>query len=834
MQNLKKIKSGFKKSIKKSLLGNDEIGTVESGILHNMNKVFGLNSISSLLPFQFYDAESEIFHNNESKGVLLEARPMSGASEDHAEVLYNFLQRILPEGAIVQFLLHASPNIGHELDAYAFERQNHSQILEKNAKHRSAFFKKGAYKSLIPGQNIVLRDYKLYITLVFDNALGLSDAAIQSYANRLIGTLKGMGVQAKSMHPEQFLSLIDGLLRPYQSVYPTEFSHSGVHTLSEQLSAPNHSHKITAQRIVVDEGEFEMRSFRVADFPRQPVSLYEMGDLIGSVFDNNSRIGCPFFYSFIIKIAHQAKEREMANLRAPRANQRAMMIGRLSPKAIEHAQEARDIVKQFQDGERLVLADFQVVLYYPAGQGDEHEAALMNVFQAPAKKWRLVKNNMLQMVALMAHLPLSQSFGLFNDLQSLGLTHKIWAKNAANMAPMIAEMKGMDSRRFMISGRRGQILFWDPFGNNRGNYNTCVAGISGSGKSVTVQEIASSLIGTGARVWIIDVGRSYKKLCQLLDGQFIEFTRTSNLCLNPFSTVNVEEIDEFFAFMTPLISLMADPNQKTSAFESALIEQAIKAAWNAKGKAGSIGDIAAWLISHSDKRANDIGTMLYPYTSEGQYGRYFNGEANVNFDNAIVVFELEEINSNKRLQSIIFMLLMFHVTEKMYLGQRTTQMALIIDEAWDMLKGGHGANIIESIARRARKYKGCLITITQSISDFFASAAGQAAYNNSYWRILHAQNKANVSTLLNEKRITLDPFQERLLYSLSTEHGQYSEMMIQGDGGEYTVGRLVLDPYSRILFSTQGDEFAAVEALCKQGVPIAEAIEQVTERIFGK
>jgi len=518
IHNFKKIKSDLSNAIKKTLLGNDEIGTVGSGILHNMNIIFGLNSISSLLPFQFYDAESEIYHNNESKGILLEAAPMGGASEDHAEVLYNLFQRILPEGAIVQFLLHAAPTIGHELDAYALERKNHSPILEKNAKHRSAFFKKGAYQSLIPGQNIILRDYKLYITLVFDNALALSDTTIQSYGNRLVGTLKGMGVQAKSVQPEQFLSLIDGLLRPSRSVYPTEFSPSWLHTLSEQLSAPNHSHKITTQRIIVDEGDFEMRSFRVVDFPRQPVSLYEMGDLIGSLFDNNSRIGCPFSYSFIIKIANQSKEREMANLRAPRANQRATMIGRLSPKAIEHAQEARDIVKQFQDSERLVLADFQVVLYYPAGQGDEHEAALINVFQAPAKKWRLVKNNMLQMVSLMAHLPLSQSFGLFNDLQALGLTHKLWAKNAANLAPIIAEMKGMNSRRFMVSGRRGQILFWDPFGNNRGNYNTCVAGISGSGKSVTVQEIAASLIGTGARVWIIDVGRSYKKLCQLLGG----------------------------------------------------------------------------------------------------------------------------------------------------------------------------------------------------------------------------------------------------------------------------------------------------------------------------
>ena len=178
------------------------------------------------------------------------------------------------------------------------------------------------------------------------------------------------------------------------------------------------------------------------------------------------------------------------------------------------------------------------------------------------------------------------------------------------------------------------------------------------------------------------------------------------------------------------------------------------------------------------------------------------------------------------------MLLMYHVTEKMYLGGRATQMALIIDEAWDMLKGGNGGDIIESISRRARKYKGCLITITQSISDYFSSPAGKAAYNNSYWKILHLQNKANISTVIENKQISLDPFQERLLRSVTTEHGQYSEMMIQGDSGEYAVGRLLLDPYSRILYSTQAQEYAAVNQLCEQGMPLEQAIGIIAKRVF--
>ena len=70
-----------------------------------------------------------------------------------------------------------------------------------------------------------------------------------------------------------------------------------------------------------------------------------------------------------------------------------------------------------------------------------------------------------------------------------------------------------------------------------------VVGKSGSGKSVFMQEMLLSLLGTGGKVWVIDVGRWFEKTCKLLGGNFIEFTQEKSLCINPFTFIG--DLDPF-------------------------------------------------------------------------------------------------------------------------------------------------------------------------------------------------------------------------------------------------------------------------------------------------
>ena len=64
--------------------------------------------------------------------------------------------------------------------------------------------------------------------------------------------------------------------------------------------------------------------------------------------------------------------------------------------------------------------------------------------------------------------------------------------------------------------------------------------------------------------------------------------------------------------------------------------------------------------------------------------------------------------------------------------------------------------------------------------------------------------------------------------SVKTIHGKYAEVLINGAEG-YAVGRLLLDPFSSLLFSTKAEDYAAIKELQGQGKSISDAVEYLLE-----
>jgi len=124
--------------------------------------------------------------------------------------------------------------------------------------------------------------------------------------------------------------------------------------------------------------------------------------------------------------------------------------------------------------------------------------------------------------------------------------------------------------------------------------------------------------------------------------------------------------------------------------------------------------------------------MLYPYTRDGVYARYFEGPSNVDMENPFVVLELGELDRTPDLRLVVLLLLMTRITEEMYLSERTQRKLAIIDEAWKLMTG-NAAQFIEEGYRTARKFGGAFVTVTQGLADFYKSPTTTAALTNADW-----------------------------------------------------------------------------------------------------
>ncbi len=292
----------------------------------------------------------------------------------------------------------------------------------------------------------------------------------------------------------------------------------------------------------------------------------------------------------------------------------------------------------------------------------------------------------------------------------------------------------------------------------------------------------------------------------------------------PFTLSDYRE--ECFAMLAGVIGRMARRRGSIDDIEAALIAEAIAAAWDEAGNEADLGTVRGHLAKRDDRRAADMATSLGPWCPGGAMGRLFAGSNVPDLENAMTVFELAELKGRGDVQAVVLMLVVFLATQRMYHGPRTRAKAIVIDEAWDLLSGEDSRAFLEGAARRARKYRGALITGTQSVNDYYANPAARAAWENSDWVIFLAQKDESVELLKSEKRIHCDPGMERALKSLTTADGRYAELVLHGPDG-WRVARLVLDAWSVALFSSRGPAFAAVETLKAEGLSTVEAIDRL-------
>ena len=789
-------------------------------------------SLSEILPYVSFDPQTQLFINQKSLGFIIETLPLVGCGEKMSRQLTGLFQHSLPLGSNLQCLLIASPRVESWIEAWERERGKGPSTAQELALERGKHF-----RSLAIGHNkFCVRNFRLILSYSEEEkGASLADLnRIQAFREQLSTTLKGWGLPVKVWHAEHLLRGLDELLNPNERLDTPELSWNIHESLSDQLISPDISLRVEPNQLRYQQANHEkiMRLYTARVFPNL-WSAAAMGLLIGDPYDEFLRLNCPFFIHYGVHIAgEKTLKTKMLAKCGNVEKQAASPISKYVPSLKREAEEWGYVREKFEAGQRLVRTRFQVGLLCDKDKLSNEEQTLFNLFRS--HRWELTYDKYIQLPSLISCLPMSWGEGAIEDGKKFIKTKTTLSHEPANLMPLQGEWQGTGTPGMMLVGRRGQLFYWHPFDNNEGNYNTCVVGRSGSGKSVFMQEMMTSLLGSGGKVFVLDVGRSFEKTAKLLGGAFLEFSTRSPICINPFSTIPADDMEaasDALAMLKPILSLMAAPKLGTNDLENSYLEQAIHKAWKDNGTETTISDVAQFLSTRKDKTAKSLGERLYSYTKDGDYGRFFEGPANIDLSSSLVVVELEELKERRDLQAVVVQMVILQITNSVYLGDRSTPSCLILDEAWDMLRGKQSGEFIETAARRLRKYYGGLVVGTQSINDFYATPGAQAAFDNADWMCLLSQKSESIEQLKKSGRLSIDHHLDRTLRSLHTDQGHYAEIAIIGPPG-HAVGRLVLDPFSKILYSTKADEFSAVQKLQSEGHSLREAISIISKEKF--
>lgn len=355
----------------------------------------------------------------------------------------------------------------------------------------------------------------------------------------------------------------------------------------------------------------------------------------------------------------------------------------------------------------------------------------------------------------------------------------------ADLLPIFAPWKGHDKSAILLRSRDRSLVTFDPFDSSLTNYNQIVSGGSGSGKSFLTNILLLQMLKDSPKIFIVDIGGSYKKLCDNLSGQYIPFGHTSKLSINPFDLNEGETrpSNEKIKFLVGLVEMMTkeDHDRRLPRLERAEIEEAIQSCYEITDKP-RLSTLQKILLAHQDVTIKRFGRILGPWCGETPFGAFLDRPTNVGLNSRIVSFDLKDMDAD--LQSVGLYIITDYIWRQVQ-ADRKTMKFLVFDECWKLLENEAGSSFIAEVFRTFRKYYASAIAISQNIDDFAKSKVSGAILSNSAIKWILMQKGADRKRLqevlqLNENEMTL-------VSSLSQKRGEYSEAFLMAQDNKSVV-----------------------------------------------
>ena len=298
------------------------------------------------------------------------------------------------------------------------------------------------------------------------------------------------------------------------------------------------------------------------------------------------------------------------------------------------------------------------------------------------------------------------------------------------------------------------------------NRNKFILGPSGSGKSFFTNHLVRQYYEQGAHILLVDTGNSYQGLCRMIhdrtngkDGIYITYEEDNPISFNPFYTESGKfDVEKRDSINTLILTLWKREDESPKRSEEVALSGAVNAYIRKisenrnirpdfNGFYEFVADDYRRMIEEKKVREKDFDidgflNVLEPFYRGGDYDFLLNSDKELDLTGKrFIVFELDNISSNKVLLPVVTLIIMETFVAKMRRLKGIRKM-ILIEECWKALMSANMSEYIKYLFKTVRKYFGEAVVVTQEVDDIISSPiVKEAIINNSDCKILLDQRK---------------------------------------------------------------------------------------------
>jgi type IV secretory pathway VirB4 component len=392
----------------------------------------------------------------------------------------------------------------------------------------------------------------------------------------------------------------------------------------------------------------------------------------------------------------------------------------------------------------------------------------------------------------------------------LQITRNMDTTSLATTFPFTSSELTMDEGiLYGINEHNESLVIFDRF--QMESYNMLILAKSGAGKSYAVKvEILRQLM-FDTEVIVLDPEHEYEELCQMVGGEYINFTFDGNSKINPFdlSQIYEEGSNELGQKVLSLHGLLKVMLGEMTAEQEAILDRALIATYKAKGITPDpatqnnvpplMEDLYKALVGMENADADNLSARLEKFIT-GSFRGILDQPTNVDIHNPLTVFSVKEMEDELR-PIAMYIILDFIWTK---IKKDFKKRLLVIDEAWYFMQHPDSARFVYSMAKRARKYYLAITTITQDVEDFLHNQYGKAIVSNASIKLLMRQSSASIPVLADT--FYLSQGERQLLVSADIGEGIFFA------GQNHVALRVVASPEEHQVITTDPRELFARKA----------------------